>query len=99
SSPSIHSFPTRRSSDLGKGGSESNRGRISKPALRFSIRDCASRESSRGQTGDSMVKSAAVLVLLVLFAIPVMAQDDYPRIQTSRSEEHTSELQSRFDLV
>ena len=30
-----------------------------------------------------MVKSAAVLVLLVLFAIPVMAQDDYPRIQTS----------------
>ena len=30
-----------------------------------------------------MVKIAAVLVLLVLFAIPVMAQDDYPRIQTS----------------
>jgi hypothetical protein len=30
-----------------------------------------------------MVKIAAVFVLLVLFAIPVMAQDDYPRIQTS----------------
>ena len=30
-----------------------------------------------------MVKIAAVLVLLFLFAIPVMAQDDYPRIQTS----------------
>jgi hypothetical protein len=30
-----------------------------------------------------MVKIAAVLVLVSLFAIPVMAQDDYPRIQTS----------------
>jgi hypothetical protein len=30
-----------------------------------------------------MVKIAAVLVLVLLFAIPVMAQDDYPRIQTS----------------
>src|SRR5947207_9362854 len=30
-----------------------------------------------------MVKIAAVLVLVGLFAIPVMAQDDYPRIQTS----------------
>src|SRR5438552_16786298 len=30
-----------------------------------------------------MVKIAAVLLLVSLFAIPVMAQDDYPRIQTS----------------
>ena len=30
-----------------------------------------------------MVKYAAVLVFVLLFAIPVMAQDDYPRIQTS----------------
>jgi len=30
-----------------------------------------------------MVKIAAVVVLVGLFAIPVMAQDDYPRIQTS----------------
>ena len=30
-----------------------------------------------------MVKIAAVLALVLLCAIPVMAQDDYPRIQTS----------------
>lgn len=30
-----------------------------------------------------MVKIAAVSVLVLLFAIPVMAQDDFPRIQTS----------------
>ena len=30
-----------------------------------------------------MVKIAGVLVLVGLFAIPVMAQDDFPRIQTS----------------
>jgi len=30
-----------------------------------------------------MVKTAAVVTLLLLCAIPVMAQDDYPKIQTS----------------
>src|SRR5262249_32858686 len=43
----------------------------------------ASGQSSRGQRGDSMVKIAAVVLFVLLSAIPVMAQEDYPKVQTS----------------
>src|SRR5699024_12329096 len=63
--PILHSFPTRRSSDLSTGaiGSLSTKG-----------------------PGAFWINSSPVLVLLTF-------------IQNARSEEHTSELQSRFDLV
>src|SRR4029077_1201956 len=68
---------------LRKGGCEPYRGRILKPPLRFFVRDCTRCQSSGRQTGDFMVKIAAVFVLVLLFAVPLRAQDDYPRIQTS----------------
>src|SRR5207247_10164701 len=67
----------------GKGRSESNRDRIFKSALRFFVCDRASGQSSRGQRGDSMVKIVAVVLFVLLCAIPVMAQEDYPRVRIS----------------
>src|SRR5207247_9905389 len=74
---------TRCRQSFGKGGSESKRDRVSKPALRFFVRHGAGRQSSRGQTGDFMVKVAVLLSLVLLCAAPLLAQDDYPKIQTS----------------
>src|SRR5699024_12483815 len=69
----LHSFPTRRSSDLGV-----LRGRVR--AQQAAIADAAG--------------SAADLVQGLRILQGLGAQS-----ATSRSEEHTSELQSRFDLV
>src|SRR5438067_5992213 len=60
--PALHSFPTRRSSDLGDRGEE----------LGVAPRVLLRRDAHEAEIAD---------------AIPL------------RSEEHTSELQSRFDLV
>src|SRR5262249_12336698 len=68
---------------VGKGGRESNRNRVSKSALRFFVCDGARRESSGGQTGDSMVRTVIAACFVLLLAIPALAQEDYPKIQTA----------------
>src|SRR5207249_9660091 len=65
--PDLHSFPTRRSSDLLRSG---ERSADAKPGREIRLRD-------------------------VTFAYAGGA----PVLEHFRSEEHTSELQSRFDLV
>src|SRR5699024_11919647 len=70
--PDLHSFPTRRSSDLHR-SSRSCRSR----ALR---RWCPRRSATPGPHS-------------------VRSRTRSPHRDRSRSEEHTSELQSRFDLV
>src|SRR5438067_3209203 len=67
----LHSFPTRRSSDLGSGSS---------------ARWSPGCWSSPGASAPACRRSA-----------PAPEDDQQPGDQ--RSEEHTSELQSRFDLV
>src|SRR5207247_9296613 len=69
----LHSFPTRRSSDLGRSG-----GAPQTTAERFS-----SVRHARNTSPYSGCVNATVR----------------PAVRTVRSEEHTSELQSRVDLV
>src|SRR5207249_10372284 len=76
----LHSFPTRRSSDLGSMASSCNVQRVT------------GRLRSAGMVGP--LKSAS--------RTPVLRPDRASaraRPAVTRSEEHTSELQSRFDLV
>src|SRR5207249_9111753 len=87
----LHSFPTRRSSDLGRAG------RRARPVMRTSMR------AASWLTG--AVLAAALAVCAPARAREVVRQSD-SRIKAqveealkARSEEHTSELQSRFDLV
>src|SRR5699024_12579067 len=68
----LHSFPTRRSSDLQR----------TKETI-------TAWSSMNGQQGGDPAKLAAALVTL----------SDSGELPQRRSEEHTSELQSRFDLV
>src|SRR5207249_10851875 len=80
--PDLHSFPTRRSSDL-PGATDDPAspplpGGASSPALRASAARTRAARFPNGPAG-----SAARLC----------------RAAAARSEEHTSELQSRFDLV
>src|SRR5699024_12764034 len=70
--PALHSFPTRRSSDL-------------LTSLQLAARLAA--------TGRGLRDLAAVMTRLPQVLVNV------PGVDKSRSEEHTSELQSRFDLV
>src|SRR5690606_42004113 len=82
----LHSFPTRRSSDLYPGLSErifvaARSGRVTRFRLRFSVHELDL------PLGESIVgRSSSVWITI-----------DDPLI--SRSEEHTSELQSRENLV
>src|SRR5207249_11456170 len=82
--PDLHSFPTRRSSDL------LPLARLRKEYIHNIFRKRWYVETPAGQrtamaVEDSMVLSLLRRVLGSLFGL--------------RSEEHTSELQSRFDLV
>src|SRR5207247_9350109 len=81
----LHSFPPRRSSDLGgKNGTYVNDRRITEPALL--------RAGDRVRLGST--------VLIVNGSEPNSVEfDDRPLLHGARSEEHTSELQSRVDLV
>src|SRR5207302_9888830 len=77
-SPPLHSFPTRRSSDL-------TAERLEELHLDpLVVADASSRLLDRERTGQ-------------LPAIPRC--EGRPRLQVDRSEEHTSELQSRENLV
>src|SRR5699024_12726783 len=76
--PDLHSFPTRRSSDLGDKLIVEPRGRITQTSP-----PCRRHRSER----------LSSLPELVPFVTGEGAR------KADRSEEHTSELQSRFDLV
>src|SRR5690606_40958374 len=84
----LHSFPTRRSSDLQwwggvNGGTVTGTLRVRGPAV----------------TGSFVLEDVSVAdVGLVATGVDGTAELDYPVI-TARSEEHTSELQSRENLV
>src|SRR5438067_6510762 len=75
----LHSFPTRRSSDLTLPGGQTTDARL--PA----------------QPGSP--DTLALQVGFTALAIPGPASQLRFSVPPSRSEEHTSELQSRFDLV
>src|SRR5437868_8996128 len=75
----LHSFPTRRSSDLGENAARQQSGKRSGGA---GAGELTAGEARRH--GDSSRNGRSIL----------------PRpLRAERSEEHTSELQSRFDLV
>src|SRR5438874_4513958 len=69
----LHSFPTRRSSDLTTDPGVTCRGSLTNEKMRYNL-------SFRGAAGDTGSASRTIL-------------------RDERSEEHTSELQSRRDLV
>src|SRR5699024_12743769 len=75
----LHSFPTRRSSDL----NEAIRRNITALPM------CSAHRETNTMTGNTTPNADDVVIL----AGARTPQDD------DRSEEHTSELQSRFDLV
>src|SRR5699024_12407579 len=85
--PALPSFPTRRSSDLAAQ-------RVGKPAL--GRRPAGARRPAGGgsRAGFHSFPSGSEL-------LPPAAAGEQPDGggRTGRSEEHTSELQSRFDLV
>src|SRR5699024_11382729 len=87
--PHLHSFPTRRSSDLPSSPTPS---RTLTP--RQCSRWCSTPPSSRGRL--AVVARPQLARRRVCGGRRVMC--GVPRLMP-RSEEHTSELQSRFDLV
>src|SRR5699024_12573205 len=96
--PHLHSFPTRRSSDLAVerasdllfGRRESGTfdvGRLAQQQLDSLIADFADTRDVHDLTFDRSQVELEV------------AREKYNTDRSLRSEEHTSELQSRFDLV
>src|SRR5207249_7775100 len=92
--PALHSFPPRRSSDL--------------PSLVASAVTYSDRETGRSSTtchtpdfghSEAATKALAASSAWIQDQIAAPPSTRTGRPRTSRSEEHTSELQSRFDLV
>src|SRR5699024_12666165 len=84
SHPHLHSFPTRRSSDLSPYALDWDRLLKNNPSL----------------FGQKPWVTGSGSVSLPTVPKPVDGQYILPGgLETERSEEHTSELQSRFDLV
>src|SRR5207249_10607566 len=91
--PALHSFPTRRSSDLRGEGA---------PLVNHQLRG-----PGRGREQDSRRKTrqskhhvfASFLPLRTQRRAAVLSRITKSPLVRLRSEEHTSELQSRFDLV
>src|SRR5207248_11138902 len=85
--PHLHSFPTRRSSDLHHPRSPRSRAARSRCPRRCSHEECAGSSPCPDLQVDSFVLSR------------VIATPSARRGEKNRSEEHTSELQSPYDLV
>src|SRR5207249_10123313 len=84
----LHSFPTRRSSDLGDHGARQNQqGREDGASA------ACEGALGAGGSGQRIRRSCRHGYLLTVVPATVIAAG------VLRSEEHTSELQSRFDLV
>src|SRR5699024_11798523 len=94
----LHSFPTRRSSDLDVLYAKINNAKLNE-----------SKESKyKLATNFSIVSPILDNYTYVLFTVYSNPESNYPVLievnnngdeANKRSEEHTSELQSRFDLV
>src|SRR5439155_12258143 len=84
-----HSFPTRRSSDLRRSRNNGS------PPFRSSPRCCGCSWKSR----DSVRVPPSGACSAAARPFPLSWPSDCLRASTSRSEEHTSELQSRGHLV
>src|SRR5207253_8656814 len=91
--PDPHSFPTRRSSDLGGAGSAAER--VSGLEHLDGVAACARRTTAESPFCPEPTTTARgdISVLLALLGRSERA------VETPRSEEHTSELQSRGHLV
>src|SRR5690606_40976164 len=88
----LHSFPTRRSSDLGRIGREREQRPSSEMSSPRDILHSPLRASARGSTfGSTQIQCVADVLVSP-------ASPDGLSV-SSRSEEHTSELQSRENLV
>src|SRR5207249_8624650 len=90
--PSLHPFPTRRSSDLffSSGMLADFFGRLSGEPVAVMEVECRSRNDERCR-----FLSASPDTLNVVYE----QMKEGRGYEEARSEEHTSELQSRFDLV
>src|SRR5207249_10417206 len=85
----LHSFPTRRSSDLAPAAWETPSDvLLERHETRAAVRRCIDRLPERYRT-----------VLLLRDIEDLDIQETAAHLAVTRSEEHTSELQSRFDLV
>src|SRR5207249_11807670 len=87
--PDLHSFPTRRSSDLAEKSSKHDAVAFAQLMWPAQIIGFVALIAVAGTSNRSLV-----------LALPFIAAWAFsPVIAFYRSEEHTSELQSRFDLV
>src|SRR5206468_11113851 len=96
--PDLHSFPTRRSSDLDERGGATN--------VKLGLKDLTNREAQDLYIAECGKMLDDINTRFVRARLAHLSRDDadkaYARIKdgkTVRSEEHTSELQSRSDLV
>src|SRR5207249_9268506 len=86
----LHSFPTRRSSDLGQ--PVASAGRLPRVTQMLALALCFQDMVKRGDAKDYADLAAAR-------RRDKGADEPDHEAKRERSEEHTSELQSRFDLV
>src|SRR5690606_41432077 len=91
--PPLHSFPTRRSSDLTEYGIADLRGRTDEQCVMAMLAICDARFQE-----DLVREAIAARKLPVDFVLPDAWRRN-TREDLGRSEEHTSELQSRENLV
>src|SRR5207249_7095121 len=94
-----HSFPTRRSSDL-----QARLDVLDHTAARFQYaarRELVMEDLARGSASEGARLSPAEQRLRItsIIALRDSSLNLVDRYEELRSEEHTSELQSRFDLV
>src|SRR5207249_11347874 len=86
----LHSFPTRRSSDLPTAAEYAPHESTRAPHV-------TPREPLRPQSAEAPAAADGPSTVVRGGRLP--ATPSWARVGRTRSEEHTSELQSRFDLV
>src|SRR5207249_12098115 len=91
----LHSFPTRRSSDL----ELALRGRLPTMCSYREFVESGSLMAYAVNMGDFIGRAAVYVDRILKGAKPADLPVEQPTKFELRSEEHTSELQSRFDLV
>src|SRR5699024_11809611 len=97
--PSPHSFPTRRSSDLGD--QREKIAGIKKKAKAYAKQETSTVEMlllTKGIEANRNGVKVGAMSVTFSFSLPRKASSALDREGLARSEEHTSELQSRFDL-
>src|SRR5207249_10113811 len=95
--PPLHSFPTRRSSDLALARPPPARRLLVKLfGLVEELVALAEQPVDHRERRGDLPREVGFLFLGELFLVDV---NDFLDRDVTRSEEHTSELQSRFDLV